>query len=51
MAPVAGFGWLLLAMGLAACPMEAWRLRAAYVGCFALLVLHHEISWAGLFRG
>jgi hypothetical protein len=47
-APVASFGWMLLAMGTAACPPTALRLRGAYVVCFTLLVLHDAISWATL---
>jgi hypothetical protein len=50
-APVAGFGWLLLAMGLAVVPLGATRLRLAYVACFALLLLHEAIPWAALALG
>lgn len=50
-APVAGFGWLLLAMGLAVVPVGAMRLRLAYVACFALLLLHDAIPWAALVLG
>jgi len=39
-APVVGFGWLLLAMGVSQCELGARRLRAAYVGVFALLVFY-----------
>lgn len=41
-APVAGFGWLLAAMGLAQCqPSQiAWRL--AYLGAFALVLIYSE---------
>jgi hypothetical protein len=49
--PVTGFGWLLLIMGLAACPLHARGLRATYAGCFALLVLYREIPWAHLING
>jgi hypothetical protein len=41
-APVAGFGWLLLAMGVAQCEPGARRLRLAYVGAFTLLVLYYH---------
>ena len=47
-APVTSFGWMLLAMGTAACPPAALRLRGAYLVCFALLVLHDAIEWATL---
>ena len=41
-APVASFGWLLLAMGVAQCEPGARRLRLAYVAVFALLVLYYH---------
>jgi hypothetical protein len=50
-APVVGFGWLLLAMGLAVVPVGATRLRLAYVACFALLLLHDAVPWAALALG
>jgi hypothetical protein len=50
-APVASFGWLLLAMGVAACPPGATRWRGAYLACFALLVLHDAIPWAAAALG
>ncbi len=40
LAPVAGFGWLLLAMGVAQCPDGRRGLRMLYVGVFALLILY-----------
>jgi hypothetical protein len=39
-APVVSFGWLLLAMGLAQCELEASRIRAAYLAVFALLIFY-----------
>src|SRR5262245_57752053 len=39
-APVVGFGWLLLAMGVSQCDRDARRTRLAYVAVFALLVLY-----------
>jgi hypothetical protein len=44
-APVASFGWLLLAMGAAQCPPEARRTRLAYLGVFALLVFY-ATAWS-----
>jgi len=44
--PVASFGWLLLAMGVAQCDLDARRTRLAYLGVFALLVLYHHAPWA-----
>ena len=45
-APVAGFGWLLLAMGVA--QSEGPRTRWLYLAAFALLVFHREVPWLGL---
>jgi len=47
-APVAGFGWLLVVMGLALCRPEQRRLRAAYVAVYCLVLLYSEVPWAGL---
>ena len=44
-APVEGFGWLLLAMGLAQCDRARPWLRAAYPAVFALLVVYRELPW------
>lgn len=41
-APVAGFGWLLMAMGLAQCRTQQRRLRAAYLSVFALITVYAE---------
>jgi hypothetical protein len=50
-APVAGFGWLLLAMGLAQCRDE-WRLvRVIYLSMFLLVLFYSEVPWAGLLTG
>lgn len=45
-APVAGFGWLLLAMGTAQC--DGRRLRWLYLAAFALLIFHREVPWLEL---
>lgn len=47
-APVAGFGWLLLVMGLATAAVDQRRIRAAYVGAFCVVLLYAEIPWAAL---
>ena len=47
-APVAGFGWLLLVMGLANSAVEQHLLRAAYIGTFCVVLLYAEIPWASL---
>jgi hypothetical protein len=44
-APVEGFGWLLLALGLAQCDRTWPWLRVAYPAVFALLVLYRELPW------
>ena len=50
-APVAGFGWLLLSMGVATCqPGQRW-LRAAYVATWFLVVLYAEVPWASALAG
>jgi hypothetical protein len=41
-APVAGFGWLLTAMGLAGCERDRRALRLAYIGVFALVMTYAE---------
>ena len=41
-APVAGFGWLLAAMGLAQCAQEQHAFRIAYVGAFVLVLVYAE---------
>jgi hypothetical protein len=51
LAPVAGFGWLLLAMGLAWCEPDARAWRHAYVAVFLLVMLYAEIPWSALLVG
>lgn len=41
-APVAGFGWLLAAMGLAQCAVSDRALRLAYLAAFALVTIYAE---------
>jgi hypothetical protein len=48
LAPVAGFGWLLAAMGLSQCRRDQRALRTAYVAVFFLVLLYAEIPWAGV---
>jgi hypothetical protein len=48
LAPVAGFGWLLAAMGLAQCAREQKALRVAYVTAFFIIMMYAEIPWAGV---
>lgn len=48
LAPVAGFGWLLLAMGLATCDAGRPGWSRAYLAVFLVVMLYAEISWAAL---
>ena len=41
-APIAGFGWLLTAMGLAQCSSSQPSLRFAYLGAFTLVLIYSE---------
>ena len=47
-APVAGFGWLLIVLGLVTCvPGDRW-LRVLYVATYAVVLLYAEVPWASL---
>lgn len=46
-APVPGFGWILLSMGATQVP-EKSKLRYLYVACFLLLLFYRENSWRDL---
>jgi hypothetical protein len=45
-APVAGFGWLLLAMGVGQLDDTQVGLRRAYVAAFLVVIFYGEIPWA-----
>ncbi len=47
-APVAGFGWLLLAMGLAQLDDRRRWWRGAYVVAFVAVLFYDELPWAEL---
>ena len=47
-APVAGFGWLLLVMGIAQVASRQTWLRGLYVAAFLLTLFYSEVPWAGL---
>ena len=47
-APVAGFGWLLLTMGVALCRADQRLLRATYVVTWFLVLFYSEIPWANV---
>jgi hypothetical protein len=48
LAPVAGFGWLLSAMGLAQCRHDQRVLRGGYIAAFVLILLYTEIPWTAI---
>lgn len=50
-APVAGFGWLLLSMGVAQTPPASRRWRAAYLAVFAFVLLVTHWPWGDLLVG
>jgi hypothetical protein len=50
-APVAGFGWLLLAMGVAQLPPSEVGWRRAYQAAFVVVIFYGEIPWAELALG
>ena len=43
---VEGFGWLLVAMGVAQTPAGHHRTRLLYVVTFALILFYREVPWA-----
>ena len=45
-APVAGFGWLLLTMGLVSCDKDQRLWRACYIATWILVLLYAEVPWA-----
>jgi hypothetical protein len=47
-APVAGFGWLLLVMGLASCGSGQRLLRSTYLTAWFLVLLYDQVPWAEL---
>lgn len=47
-APVAGFGWLLLVMGLAQCRPDERGLAVAFVAGFVLVLVYSETPWAAI---
>ena len=45
---VAGFGWLLVAMGLAQCEPERRVTRTLYLGAFGLILVYRELPWLSM---
>jgi hypothetical protein len=50
-APVDGFGWLLIAMGFAQCERDSRITRGIYLAVFALILVYREIPLARLLGG
>jgi hypothetical protein len=50
-APVAGFGWILCAMGVSQVPAGRRGLRAAYIAVFLLLRFYMDVPWGRLLLG
>jgi hypothetical protein len=44
-ATVRGFGWVLMALGVAQCETDARRTRLAYLATFALIGAYHAVPW------
>ena len=47
-APVAGFGWLLLVMGMAQTDGAQIWLQRFYVAAFLVVMFYCEVPWASL---
>jgi hypothetical protein len=47
-ATVQGFGWLLIAMGVAQSDPDKWKTRIAYVVVYALIIFYSEVPWIDL---
>jgi len=47
-ATVQGFGWLLIAMGVAQSDPDKWKTRISYVVVYALIIFYSEVPWIDL---
>jgi hypothetical protein len=45
-ATVAGFGWLLLALGIAQCQPERRTTQLCYLAVFVLILFYRQVPWA-----
>ena len=50
-ATIEGFGWLLIAMGVAQCDPGRRRWRTLYLTLFALILVYREIPWEWILGG
>ncbi len=41
-----GFGWLLIAMGVAQCEPERGKTHLIYLAVFGLILFYREVPWA-----
>jgi hypothetical protein len=44
-ATVEGFGWLLIAMGIAQCGSTRHTTRLLYLAIFGLIIFYREVPW------
>jgi hypothetical protein len=47
-ATVQGFGWLLIAMGVAQSDPDRWKTRIVYIAVYALVIFYSEVPWIDL---
>jgi len=50
-ATVQGFGWLLIAMGVAQSDPGKWKIRIAYIAVYVLIIFYKEVPWIDLLLG
>ena len=47
-ATIEGFGWLLIAMGVAQCEPARRSMPALYLAAYVLILFYREVPWASL---
>ena len=47
-ATVEGFGWLLIAMGVAQTEPDRWKTRIAYITVYGLIIFYRNVPWIDL---
>lgn len=47
-ATVEGFGWLLIAMGIAQTEPDRWKTRIAYIAVYLLIIFYRNVPWIDL---
>jgi len=48
---VEGFGWLLIAMGVAQTDPDRWKTRLAYIAVYGLIIFYRNVPWVDLLLG